>query len=230
METTMYDMLLQLPLFQGLGKNDFTNILSKVKFHFSKYKAGERIISKGEACRNLVFLLSGSIVSESESEEEKYVFGEVLTAPCLIEPYSMFGLRQHFMCTYIARTDVSIITIEKEFLSTELDKYETFRINYINILSNGVQHLYDRVRKVPYGSSTEKRIIDFLYILSDVPYGEKYLRVKMDDLALLLNCTRNKISQALNNLQNKQLINLQRMGFKVPALENLKADEYESNM
>ena len=37
MDFTMYDTLLQLPLFQGLGKNDITEILSKVKFHFKKY-------------------------------------------------------------------------------------------------------------------------------------------------------------------------------------------------
>jgi hypothetical protein len=35
MEITMYDTLLQLPLFQGLCKNDFTNIIGKVKLHFT---------------------------------------------------------------------------------------------------------------------------------------------------------------------------------------------------
>lgn len=224
METTMYDMLLQLPLFQGLGKNDFTNILSKVKFHFSTYKAGEKIIAKGEPCRNLVFLLSGSMIAESDFEEEKFVFGEVLTAPYLIEPFSLFGLHQRFMSTYIAKTDVSMMTIEKEFLSTELNKYETFRINFINFLSNGTQHLYERVRRISYGNSTEKKIVDFLFLFSDLPYGEKIMRVRMEDLALLLGCTRNKISLALNNLEDKKLISLQRMGFKVPALEKLKAD------
>ena len=39
MEITMYDTLLQLPLFQGLCKNDFTNITGKVKLHFRKYNA-----------------------------------------------------------------------------------------------------------------------------------------------------------------------------------------------
>ena len=37
----MYDTLLQLPLFQGLAHEDFTNILGKVKLHFTKHKAGE---------------------------------------------------------------------------------------------------------------------------------------------------------------------------------------------
>ena len=33
----MYDTLLQLPLFQGLAHEDFTNILGKVKLHFTKH-------------------------------------------------------------------------------------------------------------------------------------------------------------------------------------------------
>ncbi len=33
MELTMYDKLLQLPLFQGMSKFDFTDILEKVKIY-----------------------------------------------------------------------------------------------------------------------------------------------------------------------------------------------------
>ena len=43
----MYDTLLQLPLFQGLAHEDFTNILGKVKLHFTKHKAGETLVKKG---------------------------------------------------------------------------------------------------------------------------------------------------------------------------------------
>ena len=32
---TMFDTLLQLPLFQGLAQEDFTNILGKVKLSFT---------------------------------------------------------------------------------------------------------------------------------------------------------------------------------------------------
>ena len=41
---TMFDTLLQLPLFQGLCHEDFTSILDKVKLHFIKHKVGETII------------------------------------------------------------------------------------------------------------------------------------------------------------------------------------------
>ena len=56
MEITMYDTLLQLPLFQGLCKNDFTNIIGKVKLHFRKYNADDIIVEQGAPCTKLIFL------------------------------------------------------------------------------------------------------------------------------------------------------------------------------
>ena len=58
---TMFDTLLQLPLFQGLCHEDFTSILDKVKLHFIKHKAGETIIESGTLCTQLCFLLKGEI-------------------------------------------------------------------------------------------------------------------------------------------------------------------------
>ena len=55
----MYDTLLQLPLFQGLCKNDFTNIIGKVKLHFRKYNADDIIVEQGAPCTQLIFLLNG---------------------------------------------------------------------------------------------------------------------------------------------------------------------------
>lgn len=52
----MYDTLLQLPLFQGLAHEDFTNILGKVKLHFTKHKVGETLVKKGTTCGQLIFL------------------------------------------------------------------------------------------------------------------------------------------------------------------------------
>ena len=58
---TMFDTLLQLPLFQGLCHEDFTSILDKVKLHFIKHKVGETIIESGSPCKQLCFLLKGEI-------------------------------------------------------------------------------------------------------------------------------------------------------------------------
>ena len=78
---TMYDTLLQLPLFQGLCHNDFTEILEKVKIHFAKYQAGDTILTQGDVCDKLVFLLKGKISSNTISADKVYTYIEYIEAP-----------------------------------------------------------------------------------------------------------------------------------------------------
>ena len=76
MEITMYDTLLQLPLFQGLCKNDFTNIIGKVKLHFRKYNADDIIVEQGAPCTQLIFLLNGEIISQTTDNRHSYALFE----------------------------------------------------------------------------------------------------------------------------------------------------------
>ena len=85
MDLTMYDILLQLPLFQGMSKVEFTNLLNKVKFHFFKYVEGERIIKTGEKCEQFVFIINGEVTSERSSQTSEFSFLETLSAPVLLE-------------------------------------------------------------------------------------------------------------------------------------------------
>ena len=61
-ENSMYDKLLLLPLFQGLCKEDFTNILEKVKLHFQKYTSGHYIARQDALCNSLIFILQGQVL------------------------------------------------------------------------------------------------------------------------------------------------------------------------
>ena len=57
MESSMYDTLLQLPLFQGLGKADLTNILSKERIVFScGFIHSEGVVTGVEVCMNILEL------------------------------------------------------------------------------------------------------------------------------------------------------------------------------
>lgn len=212
---TMYDTLLQLPLFQGLCPNDFTQILGKVKLHFSRHKAGERIITKGEACDKLVFLLKGEVMSESTDKYEQFSFYEYFQSPFVIEPYSLFGMYTEFVSSYIAQTEVNLVTIDKSFMLTELNKYDIFRLNYLNIISNRSQTLYNRIWDTKV-EDTDSRIINFILYHTEKPSGEKLFKIKMDDFAHLLGETRLTISKALNELQDKGLLSLRRKEIVVP--------------
>jgi len=217
----MYDTLLQLPLFQGLAKNDFTSILDKVKIHFLKRKAGDTVALGGEDCRELVFLLNGSLVSKTSDRDELYTFYEAINAPFLIEPYSLFGWSTKYVSTYTALTACNLVTIEKAYLLSELNNYEIIRLNYLNVLSNRAQNLHDRLwTNLP--ESLHDRIVEFILLHSYVPGGEKRLKIKMDDLAKLLSSTRIRVSKALNEMQDKHWLTLHRGEIRIPDISLLK--------
>ena len=151
MQSTMYDKLLLLPLFQGLCKEDFTSILEKVRLHFQKYTAGSRIVKQGDYCNNIIFILQGEIRAESVDHTYHYTIHETLESPQIIEPYSLFGMYPQYTASYYAHTNVNAITIDKAYILSELNKYEIFQLNYLNMLSNRAQTIYRKL-KSPHAS------------------------------------------------------------------------------
>ena len=217
---TMFDTLLQLPLFQGLAHEDFTSILEKVKLHFTQHKPGEIIAAYGDNCDRFIFVLKGGVSATTPSVDRIYQFTEQYEAPCLLEPYSMFGMYTTFTATYTALEKAHTICISKRFVMNEMFKYEIFRLNYLNIICNRAQTLHRRLR-TPLTGDVKERIIHFIANLAERPVGEKSLKIKMEELAYICNETRMNISKALNSLQNEGLMELHRGEIVVPRLELL---------
>ena len=220
METTMYDNLLLLPLFQGLSKNDFTTILEKVRFHFLTFQEGEIFIRQGEDCQQLCFLLNGKAIVRTTDKEHAYTLSETFEAPTIIEPQSLFGMQTKYTATYQAQTQVKVLTINKGYIFSELNKHEIFRLNFLNILSNRVQTAYQKIWNNHVGTLNEK-LIHFIALRSQNPSGEKTLQITMEDWAGLIDETRINLSRLLNELQNKELIQLKRKEFFIPDFEKL---------
>ncbi|BEG99160.1 Crp/Fnr family transcriptional regulator [Bacteroides sedimenti] len=218
---TMYETLLQMPLFQGLGEDEITKIVGKVKLHFQKFKAGSVIFKKGDLCNQLVFLLKGELMIESDDLSGNFVLKEFSDVPGLIELHSLFGINTNYAFNYIAESDVDLITVDKLFILSELDKYEIFRMNFRNIISNRVQQLQEKL----WSSSSEcleTKLVDFLVNRCERPSGKKLLKIKMEDLALMIGETRLSVSKLLNNLEKDGLIILRRTEIEVPDLYQLK--------
>lgn len=217
---TMFDTLLQLPLFQGLVREDFTCILEKVKLHFTKHKPGEVLLKQGDPCDELVFILKGEVSATTSSADLSYSLTECFPAPYLIESYSMFGMKTCYIATYRAKTEVHTVSISKAFVMKELFNYEIFRLNYMNIASNRTQILHNRLWAVS-GEDPEARIIHFILSHAERLAGEKILKIKMEDLARIINETRLGVSKALNSMQNKGWVELHRGEIVVPHAETL---------
>lgn len=206
---TMFDTILQLPLFQGLCLEDLTAILGRVKLHFERIECGESVVKAGTPCEQFCFLLRGELEMVTSDSENSFTVFEKYSAPYLIEPYRLFGMQTVFRSDYMATTDCSIVTVGKQAILEELFKYEIFRLNYANIVCSRAQYLYDKIwLRTPV--DVEKKMILFFLNHIDRMQGEKRFRVKMVDLARHLDNTRLNISKALNSLHERGLIELRR--------------------
>lgn len=220
MSTSMYDKLLQLPLFQGLCQDDFTSILEKVKLEFNKYNNGTYIARQDALCKRLIFVLEGVIRSESTDNEHGYVLFETLESPLVIEPYSLFGMFPRYTASYYPVQEASTVSLDKSYILSELSKYEIFQLNYMNVLSNRAQNVYRKLWNTHIGN-TQDKIVNFLQLRCTKPTGEKTLQIKMEDLASLIDDTRINVSKVLNKYQDEGLVQLKRKEIHIPALEKL---------
>lgn len=218
MDFTMYDTLLQLPLFQGLGKNDITEILSKVKFHFRKHNPGEYLYRQDDLCTEVCFLLSGTVMAETRARDNSYLFCEQLAAPHMLELYSLFGLHPRYEAAYRCVGEVSTLVIDKQYLLGELNSYVPCGFNFSNIICSRAHHLYRLIWNDVRGGLRE-RFVQFLMQRSSRPAGYKLLRIKMEDLAALLGDRRINVSRMLNALQAEGLVVLRRKEIEIPVME-----------
>lgn len=217
---TMFDTLLQLPLFQGLCHEDFTNILEKVKLHFTKHKPGDLIIESNTPCDQLLFLLKGEISLQTTSEDGLFTFIEHVEAPYVIEPHALFGMNLSYVSSYVARTEAHSISISKSFVLSNLLKYDIFRLNYMNIISNRAQNMHARLwEKAPV--DIEDKIIRFILTHTEKPIGEKIMKIKMDDFARCVDDARLNVSRTLNTLQEQELLKLHRKEIIIPDVAKL---------
>lgn len=220
MELPMFETLLNLPLFQGMSQADFNGLLQKIRLDFIRYTQGDLIISSGDHCGSLAFLINGSVESSRSGMDGRYTFSELIEAPFLLEPYSMFGRACSYQRTYTAASDCSFLMVDKQYIYTELGKYNICRMNLLNILSGKVQQFDSHIWGLN-GMTLRERIIRFIKGLSDVQSGQKRLAIKMNDLAILMDATRLNVSRELNGLEADGLISLRRKEILIPALENM---------
>ena len=222
MEQTMYHMLMRLPLFQGMGKDDLFEILEQTTFHFRRIDNGKIAFQQGEICDELTFLMNGTLAVETKASHANLTFTEEFYSYMAVEPQSLFGRKPCYKSTYTAQGEVSLLSIDKREVYHLLGRYEIFRINMLNMLSSKAENLHERLWAIaPH--DLEGRVAFFIRSLCTTPQGSKVLRCKMEDLAALLDDTRLNVSRILNKWRGEGLIEMHRKEFVIPDVQKLIA-------
>ena len=214
-----FDILLRLPLFQGMSRDDLTEVIAHTKLEFVKVQTHHVIAKEGDRCDQLTFILNGNVTVVTTLNTHSS-FTETLHSPIVLQPERLFGLHQQYTHTFMAATPCQMLIIQKQDIMKLASTYPIFQINLLNILSTKVQKMENR-QWMTTPVSLRKRLVNFFVSRCLYPAGGKDFKMRMTDLAHELNCSRLDISKCLNAMQEEQLLILSRGRITIPHLEHL---------
>ena len=216
----MYGLLLKLPLFQGLGYADLSEIVGHTRFQFLHCPACARIVDAGAPCTDLVFLIKGLASAVSDAADLRFSVEEEVSAPSLFQPEFLFGLTPRYTQTFTTVTECDLLMISKLEFSKLISSYEIFRTNYLNIISTRNQRL-SLLAWRPLPDSIRERITRFLKDHCQWPSGRKIFHIKMQQIADVTGDSRINVSRELHAMDAEQLLHVSRGQIVIPAIERL---------
>lgn len=136
---TMYETIMTLPLFQGVGADHVSAFLEKTSIEFLRYSEGDVIIEAGEEVKNLKFLLSGRIRVTNKVLSGKVSVVSEFDGHEAIAPARLFGMHPHYDSTIEALDNVSVMEFSKKKYVGLLKSDSIYLMNFANILSLHIQ-------------------------------------------------------------------------------------------
>lgn len=218
--SNFFERLLLLPLFGGIGRSDFWEIVERIPIGFHRLIEGGELVEAGARCDSLLFVTNGTVCASLSGESHQYKLLEWLASPVVVQPESLFGLTTVYSRSFYAAEDVQYFVISKGDVRDVLFEYPTFRINYLNMLSRLCQQ-QNRYLWRAQSLSLYERFVYYLQQRCIHPAGRKQLQIRMDDLADSLLATRLRVSQMLHDFQERELLTSLRGRIDIPKFEQL---------
>lgn len=217
----MFERLQQLPLFQGLTIKELSEIIEWMKLDFNQVAEGTTIVSQGDKCNSLIYIISGNLISSHTAHDGRITLTETHDGPFVLEPYNLFGMKQNYECTYSMDTNGSTFIIQKNIVSLLMTKYQIVRTNMINIACSRMQRVVAENRDFITRNIREK-IFRVVSAMSSTPKGTKHISVKMEDLAEMIDETRLNVSKELNSMKQEGIAKIKRGEIVIDNINDLK--------
>lgn len=131
----MYEMIMDLPLFKGVGRNHISQFLEKTHVDFRNFNQGELVAASGEPVEKLMFLISGELSVISRVGESDITIEEIVSPGTVIGAERLFGLDKTFAGSVVSGERASIMEFSKEQYITLLHSDPIYVLNFLNYLS-----------------------------------------------------------------------------------------------
>lgn len=135
----MYDLMLQLPIFQGLSYDQLTRIVEKIPFGFNRYAPGAIIQNQGDLCDGVLFVLSGTVRQITPTFGGRIRIIQDFAGPHTLSFYFLFGAETRSNSQLMAVDQVGMMHVEKSQFLKMLQQNSIMLVNVMNMLSTNAQ-------------------------------------------------------------------------------------------
>lgn len=217
---SMYDILMRLPLLSGVNRDKISEIVGMAKFHFLKYLPGETIVTAGETCSHIKFIISGKARLSISNGDGRFKVSQTLSAPDVIAPEFMFGKATQYPCSGVAVDTTGIVQISKSDYMKILNSDDIFLYNFMNILSKKAQKSIDGVLALTSGS-LEERIAFWIVALTQRGGEDIALECRQRDLYALFGVQRTSFIATLEGMKARGIIDYDQNEIRVKSRRDL---------
>ena len=211
---SMYEILMGLPLFKGVSYANISKVVESTKFHFLKYLDGETLVTAGETCTHVKFIISGKARLSIANADGRFKVSQTLSAPDVIAPDYLFGRATHYPCNATAIGPTGILQITKHDYVKILHSDPIFLFNFLNILSMNAQKAIDGVLALTNGS-LEERIAFWIVALTQRRGTDIVLSCRQRDLYSLFGVQRSSFMATLDSMKARGLIDYNQQEIKI---------------
>lgn len=205
----MYDLLMQIPLFQGLSDTDLTHILEVVRFDFSNFREGEVISPAGHVCDGIIFLISGRIRVETPIFNDRVMISQVFEAPYTFALHHMFGADVRSRSTLLADTDrTGIMVLSKADFMRILKEYEITLINTLNLLCTRAQKQH-KALDFSGESDSVLKLASWMLVFTDRAAHEVYFDAAESDWCEMLQLDKPAFWRCVAMLEGQHLVEVE---------------------
>lgn len=202
---SIYENILELPLFQGLTRAKFTELIEKIPLHFVKYSAGEHVTRSAEQCKSVTLLLSGNMQLSTSCPNYRVTVQETIHAPNIFALDYLFGTTTCYPFSAQAITECCILQISKENYTILVQQDDIILMNVLNMLSRSSQlapsHITTRAL-----SNVADRLALYIFTLTHANADNIKILFKQKDLCKMLGTNRATLLSTLETLKQKKLI------------------------
>lgn len=202
---SMYETIMSLPLFKGVSREQVSSFVEKTYVEFQNHSAGTTVVSAGQQCTAIQYILSGEIRFSWQNVDCGFSVNQTLGAGTVIAADRLFGMDTNYPYTGVTLSPTSLMSFSKSEYIALLNSNPIYMLNYLNYLSLRAQRPADIL--VPaYSATTEGALALIVLSLTEATAKDITVEMSLPSLSGYTNLPIATLTAHLDKLARQGLI------------------------